>query len=210
MKIFFIFVDVCKFIGNLILPVEEIDFELKKEYLHTKKLNDLAYSVLSYKHEEVKKLIHAFKYDKAKKALGICSKLLLENILEVTKIMDLKYSILVPVPRAKFRHKKFGFDQCVLLCEEILKNPEIQKLNLQFESEILIHKKEFDSQTKSTRAERIKNSKNTFFVKNSEKIPKQKIILIDDVWTTGSTLLDAKRALFQAGFREIFCFTIAH
>lgn len=210
MKIVSKLVDVCKFLLDLFIPETKIHFELKKDFLYKRKPKDISYAALKYKNKEVKELIHLFKYNKNRSALEICGALLIKKIIGVSKKVDLQNSFLIPIPRSKFRKKKFGFDQCELLCKEILKNPEIKKLNLVFMPDILIHKKEFDSQTKSNRIQRLRNSKNTFLVRNFEQVSKQKIILVDDVWTTGATLLDAKRSLRYAGFSEIFCFTIAH
>ncbi|MBI2590954.1 MAG: ComF family protein [Candidatus Blackburnbacteria bacterium] len=39
--------------------------------------------------------------------------------------------------------------------------------------------------------------------------PKEKIILFDDVWTTGSTLKEAVKTLKQAGVQQVYCLTLA-
>ena len=170
----------------------------------------IAHTCLSYKFPEVRSLIHAFKYDKNSSALNICADFLVEKIISISKQRNLSHSIIIPIPRSKIRLQKYGFDQCDLLCRTILKNPQIKNLNLKYKPKILIHKKEFDSQTKSNRRQRIINSQKSFLVNSPEKITSKKILLIDDVWTTGATLLDASRALKESCVSEIIRFTIAH
>jgi competence protein ComFC len=200
----------CKFIWSLVLVEDKFEFVCRPEFFYKKIPVDIAHTCLSYKYQEVRHLIHSFKYNKNSDALNICADFLAEKILETSKQTNLQNHTLIPIPRSKIRLQKYGFDQCKILCKKILENSEIKKLNIIYEPNILIHQKHFESQTKSNRTERIKNSKNTFFIKNPDLIFKQEIILIDDVWTTGATLLDASRALKKAKVLKISCFTIAH
>lgn len=201
----------CKFIWGLVVVEEKIEFKMQADFCFSKNPpHFIAHTCLSYKFPEVRSLIHSFKYNKNSEALNICTDFLIEKILLISKHINLSNSILIPVPRSKIRLQKYGFDQCDLLCREILKNPQIKNLDLVYVPNILIHKKKFDSQTKSNRKQRIVNSQRSFLVKSQVKIYGRQIILIDDVWTTGSTLLDASRALKEHGAKEIVCFTIAH
>jgi competence protein ComFC len=199
----------CKLVIDLILPEEKIQFEMRPEFRYRETPAQKINTVLSYKNTEVKKLIHAFKYNKNYFALNICANFLAEKILEVSKNTDLANAILIPIPRSKTRLQKYGFDQCKLLCVEILKNPEIKNLKLKYESKILIHNKNYESQTKLSRKERFTNASKSFFIKNPEKILNQKIIIVDDVWTTGATLNDAEK-LLKSYVSHIYKFTIAH
>jgi competence protein ComFC len=203
----------CKFLWGFVLVEDKFEFKCQPEFFYRKipaASHPSTYTCLSYKHTEVKNLIHSFKYNKNQQALNICADFLAEKILEVSKQTNLQNYVLIPIPRSKIRLKKYGFDQCKILCQKILTKPEIKNLDLNYIPNILIHQKYFESQTKSNRRQRISNSKNTFFVRNESKIQGQKIILIDDVWTTGATLSDASRALKECGIKEIMCFTIAH
>jgi len=201
----------CKFIWGLVVVEEKIDFNMRVDFCFSKNPpHFIAYTCLSYKFQEVRTLIHSFKYKKNSLALNICADFLVYKITSISKQRNLSHSILVPIPRSKIRLQKYGFDQCDLLCREILKNPKIKNLNLIYETKILTHEKSFDSQTKSNRYRRILNSQNSFIIKNPQKIAFKQIILIDDVWTTGATLLDATRALKESGAVEIVRFTIAH
>ncbi len=201
---------VCKFLANLVVPEDEVVFECRPEFFWRKTPADPAYSTLSYKNPEVKKLIHAFKYHKNSTALKICANFVVKNIINFTSSENIVGAIIVPIPRSKLRTQKYGFNQCDLLCLEILKKPEIKKLNLIYEPKILIHIKSIETQTKLSRSDRIKNSNKSFLVNLPEKICGRKVILVDDVWTTGATILSAEKSLIEHGANSVFKFTIAH
>ena len=208
-------INVCKFFLDFVLPEDGRVFKLSEiegraEFFDKKTPPVLAHTSLSYKQPEIRALIHAFKYNKNKSALKICSELLACNIIEISKTLNLSNSILIPIPRTKARIKKFGFNQCDLLCKEILKNREIKKLNLIYEPKILVHHKNYETQTKLSRKERIKNSNKSFSVNSPRKISNYKTILIDDVWTTGATILSAEKSLRESGTKMVIKFTVAH
>ncbi|HIP21469.1 MAG TPA: ComF family protein [Candidatus Pacebacteria bacterium] len=60
------------------------------------------------------------------------------------------------------------------------------------------------------RAERLKNQKNVFKLKNPEKIKNQNIILFDDVYTTGATINEARKVLKKAGAKNIKVIVLTH
>jgi len=67
------------------------------------------------------------------------------------------------------------------------------------------------SQTKTkNRAERLKNLTGAFVVQDSEKVKGRRVILIDDVVTTGSTLKEMRDLLKDAGAKSVESFVIAH
>ncbi|MFA7194062.1 MAG: phosphoribosyltransferase family protein [Candidatus Paceibacterota bacterium] len=184
--------------------------DLEADCFYKKKTTDIAHTSLSYRSSIVRDLIHGLKYDKNFYASSICAQLVAENILELSKKENISGAIIIPIPRLKSRIQKYGFNQCEILCVEILKNLEIKKLNFKYFPKILIQHKNFETQTKLSRKNRIANAEQSFSVKSPGAIAGQKIILIDDVWTTGATLLDAERALKNAGICSVFKFTIAH
>ncbi len=202
--------NVCKFIFDFILPEDEKIFDVRADFFYQKNPLDIAETSLSYKHPEIRHLIHSFKYNKNTKALNICADLVSEKIISFSKSHNISNAIVIPIPRTKIRKQKFGFNQCEILCEQILKNYEIKKLNLIYEPKILIHTKNFETQTKLSRKIRIKNTQQSFSIKFPEKISGRDVLLIDDVWTTGATFLDAERALKESDAKNIFKFAIAH
>lgn len=107
--------------------------------------------------------------------------------------------MLVPVPLAKRRLKWRGFNQA----EELAKNLSIN-WGLPLLSDCLIKIKKTPAQTDLSEKERKDNMRGAFSVKNAEKIRSKKILLIDDVYTTGATMEEASRALKKAGAAEVW------
>ena len=56
---------------------------------------------------------------------------------------------------------------------------------------------------------REENVKNVYKIKNVDKIINKKILLVDDIYTTGATLNECSKLLKQAGTKKIDVFTIA-
>lgn len=94
---------------------------------------------------------------------------------------------------SKQRFQERGFNQVAALLQQ-----------LPFSS--LLEKEEGPAQNTRTRNERLKN-KNTFTLKAKVKVP-DKILLVDDVYTTGRTLQHAIAVLKQGGAQEIKTFSL--
>lgn len=100
---------------------------------------------------------------------------------------------IVPISVSKQRFQERGFNQVIALLH-----------SLPFSS--LLEKEEGPTQNTRTRNERLKN-KNTFTLKAKVKVP-DKILLVDDVYTTGRTLQHAIAVLKQGGAQEIKTFSL--
>ena len=115
-----------------------------------------------------------------------------------------KYDIIIIVPVSNKRKLERGYDQCELIAKEISKN-----FNIQYNEKCLLKNRNIQPQSLLTKEERIKNVENVYSVKNQEKIINKKILLIDDIYTTGSTVNECSRILKQAGGKNIGILTIA-
>ena len=114
------------------------------------------------------------------------------------------YDIILYVPMFK-KHKLIrGYNQSELIARKISDTLGItlEKNNL---AKVINTKK----QSTLTKSEREKNVKNAFKLKNPEKIKDKKIILFDDIYTTGSTVNECSKVLKKAGAAEIVILTIA-
>ncbi|ANC78605.1 hypothetical protein ABE65_018100 [Fictibacillus phosphorivorans] len=108
-------------------------------------------------------------------------------------------AILVPIPLSEERHYERGFNQAKLLAVGLKKHTEI----------VLKRKTHEKKQSKKTREERLSQKENPFEVIDSLKVKGQKVILVDDVYTTGSTLRYAAKVLIEAGARKVSSITLA-
>jgi ComF family protein len=85
-----------------------------------------------------------------------------------------------------------------------------EKLKLDVDDKILIRVKDTPTQTNLTKQQRENNMKNAFKVVNKVKILNKTILLIDDVYTTGSTLNECAKTLLKSGAKAVYCLTVAH
>ena len=114
------------------------------------------------------------------------------------------YDIIMPVPMHKIKKLKRGYNQSELFAKGISKMLEIP-----ISVDSLIKQKNTLMQSSLGKDERVKNVQNAYKVINAEKIENKKILLIDDIYTTGATIKECKRVLQQAGVKEIGVLVIA-
>jgi len=157
-------------------------------------------SVFLYK-EPVDNFIRGLKYDNKKYLAETLSNFIAG---EVSK-MAVNFDYVVPVPVHADRLKKRGYNQSELLCIS-LKN----KLNLNVDTTILTKSRFTRSQANLTRSERIENLKDSFKVTDKSKIKGKIVLLVDDVFTTGTTINECAKTLLEAGAKEVYSVTLAH
>ena len=115
-----------------------------------------------------------------------------------------KYDIIIPVPIHKKRRLKRGYNQTELIAKEICKN-----ISLELKTGVLIKQKNIVAQSELNKNERKQNIKNAFEIKNINEIIDKKILLFDDIYTTGSTVNECSRILRKAGAKQVGVLTIA-
>ena len=123
-----------------------------------------------------------------------------ENFFEKIK----KYDTIVPVPISKKRKKERGYNQSELIAKEIA-----IACNLELETECLFKIKNIIEQSKLNKEERRKNIQGVYDLVNKGKLYKKKILLVDDIYTTGSTVNECARVLRKARPNKIGVFTLA-
>jgi competence protein ComFC len=107
-------------------------------------------------------------------------------------------------PLRKFER---GFNQSEIIAKAIIANDNERKLL--YAPQWLEKIKDTQKQSRSeSKEERLKNLKDCF--RANPKVNNYYVFLIDDVTTTGSTLIEAKKTLMEAGAKDVFGFTIAH
>lgn len=111
---------------------------------------------------------------------------------------------LTHVPSHKNKRRKRGFDNAGLLAREISRLTGIPH-----EEKILVKVRDTKNQSELHRRERAKNVKGAYQVSAKKKVKGKKIILIDDVFTTGFTTMEVARQLKKAGAAYVFVYTVA-
>lgn len=149
----------------------------------------------------IARLIKELKYDNKqylKQTLG-------NFMVETYKKLDVPIDLVIPVPLHKNRFKERGYNQAELLSESLK-----TKFGLCINTEILERKRDTSTQTSLKKRERITNMKDAFAVNNKKTVKDKNILLVDDVYTTGSTLNEIARVLKDSGAKNVFCVTLAH
>lgn len=123
-----------------------------------------------------------------------------ENIFQILE----SYDTIIPVPISNKRKKQRGYNQSFLIAEEISK-----KLQLNLVDNVLLKTKDIIEQSKLNKENRENNIINAYTIKNGQKINNKNIILIDDIYTTGSTVNECSRMLKMANTKKILVFTLA-
>lgn len=115
-------------------------------------------------------------------------------------LRDLKISpdIVMPVPLANRRLFQRGYNQATLLSREISR---VYGVPIDFDS---VHRKYKQNMGHKTHAQRVKNIRGVFSVINPDAIRGKKILLVDDVMTSGATFAELGRVLRRAGATEIY------
>lgn len=155
--------------------------------------------------QSARKFVHAVKYDNFRAAIADMARVAAESAPFCAHICG---ATLVPVPLFPSRKWERGFNQSKVFAEELARRvPDVRC------EDLLARTRKTLSQTKLRADERERNVRGAFAVpeKLREKISaKTRYVVIDDVFTTGSTLSDCARALKRAGARNVDAATFAH
>jgi ComF family protein len=146
--------------------------------------------------------IHQFKYREKIGYGKILGKLMAEYEYPMFKISD--YSLIIPVPLHLKRLRERGFNQSVVLAREIA-----ERFSLPIEFMMLKRHTYTEPQVNLGRKERESNVKGAFKVLDTGKISGEKIILVDDVYTTGSTVKECARVLMNCKAKDVAVLTLA-
>ena len=156
-----------------------------------------------YKYEGIiREKIIEYKFQDKSYLYKTFSKMILKNE-KMCGILK-KYDIIIPVPIHRKRKKKRGYNQTELIVNFLGK-----QLNLEICKNVLFKSKNVISQSELNKVDRKNNVKDAFIIKNAVKVNNKKILLFDDVYTTGSTVEVCSRILKEAGASKVGVLTIA-
>lgn len=108
--------------------------------------------------------------------------------------LNQEFDLILPVPLHISRKIKRGYNQSDYFAEGLS-----EAMQVPCSAEVLIRNKATQSQTRKKRMERFQNVENIFEVLQAGKIKGQRILLVDDIVTTGSTLESCAHCIIQAG-----------
>ena len=108
-----------------------------------------------------------------------------------------KYDIIIVVPVSISRKKERGYNQSKLLAKEIA-----QIINVPVSDNIIKKAKDTVPQSTLNKEQRLENAKNVYRVTNIKKVLNRNILILDDIYTTGSTVNECARVLIEQGIKK--------
>ena len=112
--------------------------------------------------------------------------------------------VVVPVPLDRGRLRERGYNQA-----ELIAKPLARLLRIPFRSYLLVRTRPRPNQLRLTRRERWETVRGAYATREAAQVDKVRVLLVDDVFTTGATLDACSRALRRAGAARVACLTVA-
>ena len=150
----------------------------------------------------VRQIIHEFKYGHQIHLRHLVARWL-NAALDDERLRGRRFDVIVPVPLHPARQRERGFNQANLLAELLSTQTSIPSRPL------LERIRYTNTQTALDRAERIENLHNAFRLRKNADVRDLRVLLVDDVLTTGSTLSECARVLKRAGALSVHAATAA-
>ena len=119
------------------------------------------------------------------------------------EILSWRADAIIPVPLHKTREKQRGYNQAALIARELGK-----RLNIPVEEEFVGRIRQTLPQKNLKGKERQNNLKNAFKIRKND-VKLNTVIVVDDIYTTGTTMDEIAGCLKRAGIREIYCISLA-
>ena len=161
----------------------------------------------------LRELIHLLKYNGVRPAADVLGRMLSEAItaldssIDERGMFDLPVAV-IPVPLYKGKFRQRGFNQSELIAKAAVK---LLGKNSRYElvPAVLLRVRETHSQIGLTSHQRRENLRGAFAVANAAQITGREVLLVDDVYTTGTTATECARVLRRAGASRVWIATVA-
>lgn len=146
----------------------------------------------------VRELLKGIKYQKQRAKCRYLTDLLVRADFDISR-----YDIIVPIPLHAVRQQQRGYNQTA----EIFK-PWADSKNVLWQ-QCLLRIKATKPQYSLPLAERRQNMRGAFILTNSELLPGKRVLVVDDIYTSGATLHEAAYILKKAGARQVSALVLA-
>lgn len=189
----------CKKCGQ---PVEKEDQEYCLDCERHVHYYDRGFAVWEHQ-PKVAQAIYQFKYHNRR----IYSRFFAREMVQSyeSNINQWKIDLIIPIPISRKRRRKRGYNQATLLAKEIS-----HLTHIPYDNKSMIRIKDTVAQKQLDVRARRRNLRNVFAWHGKEaQIKGKNILLIDDIYTTGSTIDEAARILKKAGAKNVYFLTIS-
>lgn len=155
----------------------------------------------------LRELIQLLKYQRVRPAANVLGRMLAEAIDDLQPFFATN-PIVIPVPLHHRKLRERGFNQSEKIAGVALKLLRA-KCSLRLEPGLMERRRETQSQTGLSRHQRRENIRGAFVLTEPGQVKGHDIILIDDVFTTGTTVSECARVLRRAGASNVYVATVA-
>jgi ComF family protein len=168
----------------------------------------------------LRELIHLLKFNGVRPAAGVLGRMLAEAMVSLESVFGQsgpaqsasaqsapEKVLVIPVPLFKGKRRGRGFNQAELIASAALKVYGSERLQLA--TDILHRVRETRSQIGLTSHQRRENMRGAFAVLRASEVAGRAVLLVDDVYTTGTTVTECARILRRAGAAKVSVATVA-
>jgi ComF family protein len=153
-------------------------------------------------------LIHLLKYQQVRPATGVLGGMVREAVARLEISLPAGAIQVVPVPLHPRKQAERGFNQAEQIARVALKQLA-RPQRFQLRIGVLGRQRETGSQIGLTRHQRRENLRGAFAVIDPAPVARRNILLVDDVFTTGTTASECARVLRRAGAARVWVVTVA-
>lgn len=173
----------------------------KVEYFNTEFI-DQVHITASFHQPLLQKIIHLYKYSYIKSLAHPLSQLVINYYSQIeNKLEDL---IIIPVPLHQKRLLVRCFNQSDLIAQNFC-----QQFEYQLKDDLVVRIKHTEQQAKLNKKGRIENIKGAFDIIDKSFVQNKNFIIIDDLYTTGSTVAGIAKLLKDNGAQQVWCLVVA-
>ena len=156
----------------------------------------------------LRELIHLLKYNRMRPAAAVLGRMLAEAWRSLDPSFGPGTVLVVPVPLFKGKQRQRGFNQAELIAGAALKLYTASG-RLQLASGLLLRTRDTHSQIGLTSHQRRENLRGAFAVARAQEVTGREILVVDDVYTTGTTASECATVLRRAGAAKVWVVTVA-
>jgi ComF family protein len=156
----------------------------------------------------LREMVHLLKYERVRPAANVLGRMLAEVVADVAEHFGPEAPVVMAVPLHASKLRQRGFNQSELIARAMLKLKPAA-LDVKLNTTALVRSRATETQTGLTPPQRRENMRGAFKVIHSDQISGRDILLIDDVFTTGTTVSECARVLRRAGAARVFVATVA-
>jgi len=181
---------------------ERIQSEFRRKFSSEKIISGFISLYVFEKDKELQHIIHSLKYNGRFLTGKFLGSVLSLHLKRTIKEWEIDY--IIPVPLHHLKKAERGFNQSYYIAKGLGKS-----LNIPVKEKFVRRVRYTQSQTTMKLKERQKNIEGAFKARRKNYIKGKNVLLIDDVITTGSTIIECGRVLLNAGANKIYAASVA-